>query len=67
MDMSMSNEENTAEMIRRAEEEIRRKATSDVAFVRCANFECLGVRGPDGVWRDTYGNVLDVVRIVSDI
>jgi hypothetical protein len=67
MDMSMSNEEKTAERIRRADEEIRRKSTSDTAFVRCANFECLGLRGPDGVWRDTYGNVLNVVRIVSEL
>ncbi len=67
MVMSMSNEEKTAETIRRVDDEIRRKATSDTAFVRCANFECLGVRGPDGVWRDAYGNVLNVVRIVSEL
>jgi len=67
MDMSMSNEEQTAERIRRADEKIRHNATIDTAFVRCANFECLGVRGPDAVWRDTYGNVLNVVRIVSEL
>jgi hypothetical protein len=63
----MTSEEKTAERIRLADEQIRRKATSDTAFVRCANFECLGLRGPDGVWRDTYGNVLDVLRIVSEL
>jgi hypothetical protein len=63
----MTSEEKTAERIRRADEEIHRKPTSDTAFVRCPNFECLGLRGPDGVWRDTYGNVLDVVRIVSEL
>jgi hypothetical protein len=63
----MSTEEKTAERIRRADEEIRRKATSDTAFVRCANLECLGLEGPDGVWRDAYGNVLSVVKIVSEL
>ena len=67
MVMLMTIEEETAERIRRAEEEMRRKATSDTAFVRCANFECLGLRGADGIWRDTYGNVLNVVRIVSEL
>jgi hypothetical protein len=63
----MSNEEKTAEMIRRADEEISRKGASDTAFVRCVNFECLGLRGPDGVWRDAYGNVLNEVKIVSEL
>ena len=63
----MTSEEKTAERIHHADEEIRHKATSDTAFVRCTNFECLGVRGPDGIWRDTYGNILNVVKIVSEL
>jgi len=63
----MSNEEKTAERIRGSDEEMRRQATSDTAIVHCANFKCLGMRGEDGVWRDAYGNVLNVVRIVSEI
>ena len=43
------------------------QATSDTAIVYCANVRCLGLRGEDGVWRDAYGNVLNVVRIVSEI
>ena len=63
----MTKEEKTAERIRCAEEEIHKKAACDTAFVRCGNVECLGLRGPDGVWRDAYGNVLNVVRIVSEL
>ena len=63
----MTDEEKTADRIRRSNEELSRKAQSDTAIVRCAHFECVGLRGPDGVWRDTYGNVLNEVKIVSEL
>jgi hypothetical protein len=67
MAMLMTSEEKTAESIRRAAEASRHKTTGDTAIVRCTNIECLGVRGEDGIWRDTYGNILNVVRIVAEL
>ena len=38
-----------------------------LAVVQCAGFRCLAYMGSDGKWRNSGGEVLEVIKVESDL
>jgi len=61
----ITNAEQSLDLERIATTIVAADMTGRMAIVRCKNFRCLAIFGKDGVWRDTHGNSLDVIEVMS--
>jgi len=52
------------ELVRAAAKDIVAGKAEAMGVVRCNNFQCFGVRGVDGIWRDVRGRFLAVIEVV---
>jgi len=62
----MSDEQEAAKLLKKSAAKPKTGMDEKTAIVRCNNFQCLGIMGSDGVWRDANRRPLEVVEVVTE-